>query len=91
MKLIHLASLALIAPLMLSGCASSLSPKDQAKIVEYENCLIWEMKRVELFATAAISKADYAPEKIRVGDAIQKSLQETDFGAVLKPCEKFRP
>ena len=39
MKSLSIASLALIASLTLTGCASSPSLEDQAKLIEYEKCL----------------------------------------------------
>jgi len=39
MKFLPIASLALIASLTLTGCASSPSLEDQVKLIEYEKCL----------------------------------------------------
>ena len=37
-----LATLGLASLLILTGCSSSPSVEDQIKLIEYENCLIWE-------------------------------------------------
>jgi hypothetical protein len=38
----RLTALALASLLLLAGCGSSPSVEDQIKLIEYENCLIWE-------------------------------------------------
>ena len=37
-----LVTLGLASLLLLTGCSSSPSVEDQIKLIEYENCLIWE-------------------------------------------------
>ena len=37
-----LTALGLASLLLLTGCSSSPSVEDQIKLIEYENCLIWE-------------------------------------------------
>ena len=92
MKFLPLASLTLTAPLLLTGCASSPSLENQTKLIEYEKCLEWEIKRIEIFLNSEMYGGEnYPSAKILLADRIEKSLKETDFEGLTPDCEKYRP
>lgn len=91
MKFLPIASLTLITSLSLTGCATAPSIEDQAKLKDYEKCLDWELKKVELFLTAEMYKEDYPAGKTLLTARIQKTLEETNFDGFSEPCEKYRP
>lgn len=92
MKFLPLASLTLTAPLLLTGCASSPSLENQTKLIEYEKCLEWEIKKIELFLNSEMYGEQNFPSAKRVlADRIGKTLRETDFEGLAPDCEKYRP
>jgi len=77
--------LGLVGLLLLTGCASSPSLEDQIKLIEYENCLIWERE-----VWIAQSK-DWSASTI---DGIQEDIKRRDKTISdydLITCSKYRP
>lgn len=90
MKSLFIATLALV--LALSGCSSSPSIEEQTKLIEYEKCLEWEMKRIEIFLNSEMyGEENFPSAKALLADRIAKSLKETDFEGITPDCEKYRP
>ena len=90
MKSLSIATLALV--LALSGCSSSPSIEEQTKLVEYEKCLEWEIKRIEIFLNSEMyGGANFPSAKALLADRIEKSIKETDFEGLTPDCEKYRP
>lgn len=90
MKSLSIATLALV--LALSGCSSSPSIEEQTKLVEYEKCLEWEIKRIEIFLNSEMyGEANFPSAKALLADRIEKSIKETDFEGLTPDCEKYRP
>lgn len=77
MKFLPIVSLALIAPLLLTGCASSPSLEDQAKLIEYEKCLSF----------AEMIQAKDLALQIEKGDITSNVTIEIS----LEDCKKYRP
>lgn len=90
MKVLPIALLALV--LTLSGCSSSPSVEEQTKLIEYEKCLDWEMRRIELFLNSEMyGEENYPSARALLADRIQKSIKETKFEGIIPDCEKYRP
>lgn len=90
MKSIPLAALTLALPLVLSGCSSSPSIEEQAKLVEYEQCLkmsVDEYNRLILEVIEAFSKSDF--EK-RAEFSVSKDFKKA-FQTRLEACKHLHP
>jgi hypothetical protein len=85
MKIVPIASLALMTSLVLTGCASTPTLEDQTKLVEYEMCLEESLSRLNRLIDARTMKTS--------------STDWTDFtyaelGGIykmLKECKEYRP
>lgn len=79
MKILPLASLAIVASLSLTGCASSPTLDEEAQLVEYEKCLDYAIMTIR---------------DIEIPSAVARSSDEdfdTRFYDLLQRCEIFRP
>jgi len=79
MKFLPIASLALVAPLLLGGCASSPSLEEEAQLLEYDKCLD--------YATTTL-------RDIEIPGAVARSSDKNfhmRFIEILQKCEIFRP
>lgn len=90
MKSIPLAALTLALPLVLSGCSSSPSLEDQAKLVEYEQCLRYEPEHVSKMIEVELNRVDSPLKEIK-RQSFQEYLKETSFEELLKSCKQYRP
>lgn len=80
MKFLPLASLTLVASLALTGCASSPSLEEEAKLIEYEKCLAHDAMIQKSIIEVVIAK----------GDSLD-TTKVLEFEASLKDCAKYRP
>ena len=85
MKLLPLASLTLVAALLLTGCASTPTLEDQTKLVEYEMCLEESLSRLNRLIdtrTMKTSSTDWTDFYYAELGGIYKMLKE---------CKEYRP
>ena len=72
-----------LAPLALlfAGCSTAPSLEDQARLIEYEQCLQLEIARMQsvedLFDRGAITQEEWS--------------ERTSLESVLEDCKKYRP
>jgi hypothetical protein len=90
MKLLPLASLTFVAPLLLTGCATSTSLDDQAKLIEYEQCLRFEPEMVNQMIEVQLNRSD-TPLKESKRGAFEEYLKTVKFEEFLEDCAKYRP
>lgn len=85
MKLLPLASLTIVASLSLTGCASSPSLEDQAKLIEYEKCL--EQVTARLYSVNYTTNSGYGDNYTYS----ENSFQNNTFKLSLEECAEYRP
>lgn len=93
MKFLPLASLALTAPLLLTGCASAPSLEDQTKLIEYEKCLNFASESIlasreriqELAPNASIE------DKLKMAIIAEDDYIEYFEKNLLNRCLVYRP
>jgi hypothetical protein len=91
-KFLPLVSLALTAPLLLTGCATSPSLEEQTKLIEYEKCLDFQQRRASWGFDLANLRSNF--DRVNVQDdyvTLYKALQNYRFQQLLKDCEEYRP
>lgn len=87
MKSLPLASLALVASLSLTSCASSPSLEDQAKLIEYEMCL--EMS-VDEYNRTQEEVMDLGSGNWRIEKSMSLDYKKA-FESRLNACKHLRP
>lgn len=81
MKSIPLAALTLIAPILLTSCASSPNVENQNKLIEYQNCLeTYRDLLVENMKRFPPSNNDQKEQRIEASQTYS-----------MKQCAKYRP
>lgn len=84
MKSLHLASLALVAPLLLSGCASAPS----VELIEYQECL----EAQHAFYLLKLEKNPYmSPDNFDRLESSWESNKTIAFDFAKEQCAKYRP
>lgn len=97
MNFSRLASLALVAPILLTGCASSPSMEKQTKLIEYEKCLEHlenELREVQkqLLETRAFREArtlDTLDRRLTI--ILGKGTNLEKFEKQIERCAPYRP
>ena len=81
--------------LLLSGCASSSSLEDQARLIEYEACLEKQEKiQQEVLAIVTKDGVDFEQTLRTIfsaGKPDPKTGLITSLETMIKQCEKYRP
>lgn len=93
MKFLPLASLTLVAPLLLTGCSTSPTTEAQARLIEYEKCLNLASDSVlasrariqELTPNASIE------EKLKMAVIMEEDFIEFFEKNLLTRCAAYRP
>lgn len=91
MKSISIASLALV--LALSGCSSSPSLEDQRRLVEYDNCLQFEIARANQMSQTSGRSTKFPflagqPESL---DFSHRYTNFVEYSELLTRCENYLP
>lgn len=90
MNFLPLAALTLVAAPLITGCASSPSLEDQAKLIEYEQCLRFYPEKVNQMIEVQLNRSDTPLKDIKRG-AFEEYLKTIKFEDFLEECAKYRP
>ena len=77
----------LVLVFLISGCATAPSIEEQTKLVEYENCLKYEIEKMTQLVIATERKYSEQERNFLV-DALTGDRYDA---GVLEDCAKFRP
>jgi hypothetical protein len=90
MKFLPLASLTLVAPLLLTGCASSPSLEDQTKLVEYERCLEFQERRADRAIEIEIAYVETYERLVNLRN-FEMNNRNMTFDQFKEACAQYRP
>jgi hypothetical protein len=89
-KFLPLVSLALTAPLLLTGCATSPSLEEQTKLIEYEKCMEWNERMYDREIAIMATNEDTYSKYVERND-IGTRLSKLRFENLLQARAKYRP
>jgi hypothetical protein len=91
MKSFPIASLALV--LALSGCSSSPSLEDQRRLVEYDNCIKFEIARANqmLQTSGKSTKIPFLAGQPESFDFSHRYTNFVEYSEIISRCESYRP
>lgn len=90
MKVLPLASLALVASLTLTGCASTPTLDDQTKLVEYERCLEFHERMADRAVEVQLSYPENYTKAVNRQN-LERLIRESKFSELLEDCAELRP
>lgn len=92
MEFLPLASIAVVASLSLTGCASSPSVEQQTTLIEYDNCLEFEIARAnQITSTSGTSTRTLLPSLPERFGFRNDFENFKDYAEIISNCSQFRP